>query len=319
MLAELVHSHQIPADFQEPYIVSGYRAIGQLTAKQCAWSLFQWHNETANVWSHVLVTAIYIFWMLYLQIKTFSFIDDSFALPLLAMTLGYSMCTILSSLAHLFNCMSQEIRHVCFYADYAGVTMGGLAGMIGNLYYSQPEDVLFYKWSLPYVMNIQVVICAVACYICCATRCGDWNKKELWRVTSFALPFLFSNVPVVQRMWFAKQWSDALYGHVIRITVTILGSLMYAVHVPERLIPSIFDYIGHSHCIMHILVSIGGLIHIYSCIADMTTRPFRTQGTASHDQVFRPMFGLLLAQGIIICCFVYQLFKNRLKGSADRK
>jgi adiponectin receptor len=319
MKPNLVDCSQVPAAFQEPFIVSGYRATGQLSAKQCIWSLFQWHNETANVWSHVLTTFVYIFWMLYLQVGTVNFIDDVFALPLLAMTLGYIMCSALSSLAHLFNCMSQDIRDVCFYADYAGVTMAGLSSLIGNLYYSRLEDVLHSDWPLPHVMNIQVVICAVACYISCATRQGVWSKKkELCRVMSFAMPYLISNIPVVLRMWYAKQWNDVLYGHLIRIILTVVGSTMYAVHVPERLIPSLFDYIGHSHCMMHILLSIGSFVHIYSCITDMTTLPFVSRGITSYGQVFRPIVELLLAQGIIFGHFAYQLFKHKLNRLQDK-
>lgn len=310
-----LNAHQIPVEFQEPYIVSGYRSP-HLTARQCVQSLFQCHNETANVWTHAIATALYIVWMLYLQLSgTVSFLDDSYALPLLAMFIGFGVCTLLSSLAHLFSCMSQQIRHVCFYFDYAGVTMAGLSGMIGNYYYSQPEDVSLYEWSFPYIMTIQVVCCAMACYVCCVTR-HQAKNCEL-RIVSFTLPYIIGTMPLVQRMWYADQWSFVLSTHLTHIIVTTMGSLIYAIKVPERMKPGSFDYVGHSHCIMHLLTTAGSFVHMYASAIDMKTR----RGLVPHgpvltvSEVFGPMRTLLVAQGIIIGHFTYQLLKHGFKES----
>lgn len=40
------------------YITVGYRACPNMTVSKCTRSLFQLHNETTNVWSH-LIPAIY--------------------------------------------------------------------------------------------------------------------------------------------------------------------------------------------------------------------------------------------------------------------
>jgi len=43
----------VPPLFREPYILSGYRPVG-LSWRYYVLSLFQMHNETLNVWSHLL-------------------------------------------------------------------------------------------------------------------------------------------------------------------------------------------------------------------------------------------------------------------------
>lgn len=52
-LPHTVRDTEVPLLFREPYILSGYRPVGH------SWSfyflsLFQIHNETINVWSHLL-------------------------------------------------------------------------------------------------------------------------------------------------------------------------------------------------------------------------------------------------------------------------
>lgn len=53
LLPHTVRDTEVPLLFREPYILSGYRPVGH------SWSfyflsLFQIHNETINVWSHLL-------------------------------------------------------------------------------------------------------------------------------------------------------------------------------------------------------------------------------------------------------------------------
>lgn len=43
----------VPTLFREPFVLSGYRPVG-LSWRCYALSLFQIHNETLNVWSHLL-------------------------------------------------------------------------------------------------------------------------------------------------------------------------------------------------------------------------------------------------------------------------
>lgn len=64
---------ELPRDRQEnQYVLSGYRFYR--TSKECLKSLFKLHNETMNIWSHLLgflffsCLSIYVF-----QVKEFSF------------------------------------------------------------------------------------------------------------------------------------------------------------------------------------------------------------------------------------------------------
>lgn len=41
-----------------PYTTTGYRINYNL--KDCAISLFQWHNETTNIWSHLFGSILFL-------------------------------------------------------------------------------------------------------------------------------------------------------------------------------------------------------------------------------------------------------------------
>lgn len=51
---------QYPEDLiDNPFITTGYR-IGFHSLKQALTSLFMWHNETINVWTHLLGKVFYL-------------------------------------------------------------------------------------------------------------------------------------------------------------------------------------------------------------------------------------------------------------------
>ena len=52
-LPSTLRDADVPGLFREPYILSGYRPVG-LSWRCYVLSLFQMHNETLNVWSHLL-------------------------------------------------------------------------------------------------------------------------------------------------------------------------------------------------------------------------------------------------------------------------
>ena len=46
-----------------PYILTGYRPVGMYSVKDCFLSIFRLHNETINIWSHLIGTGVF-FWLL---------------------------------------------------------------------------------------------------------------------------------------------------------------------------------------------------------------------------------------------------------------
>ena len=52
----MVSAEEIPEYIRVPYILSGYRVGG--TMKEAMFSLFQWHNETMNAWTLLIIPIV---------------------------------------------------------------------------------------------------------------------------------------------------------------------------------------------------------------------------------------------------------------------
>uniref|UniRef100_A0A183BTC8 Progestin and adipoQ receptor family member 3 n=1 Tax=Globodera pallida TaxID=36090 RepID=A0A183BTC8_GLOPA len=111
------------------HIQSHYRPQ-ELPWALCMRSIFQWNNETLNVWSHLLGFV----WFSYLQ--NWTLFD---ALPAVNApasdywVMGVSMlccqlCMLLSSAYHIFGCHSPQRRKQWLRADLFGVS-AGLTGL----------------------------------------------------------------------------------------------------------------------------------------------------------------------------------------------
>lgn len=53
---------------------------------------------------------------------------------------------------------------------------------------------------------------------------------------------------------------------VIGALIYVTGCLIYAVRIPERWRPGMFDLWGHSHQIMHLFVVLGAAVHLKALI-----------------------------------------------------
>ena len=304
----LLPYHQAVTAFQQPFILSGYRP--SLSPRECVASIFSWHNETINIWTHAVPTVLFVLWMLYLQLSgSVDFVRDSYSCPLLALFIGVIFCSLFSSLAHMFHCISQDIGYICYYFDYIGIAFLGLVQTIANYHYSRPEGLPFYDWSLPYIISIEVVACAVGSYVYCASQ----HQNLMQLRTAFALfVYITGIIPLLQRVWYAQQWEFETTVHLIHITLTFMGLVVYALHVPERIWPGCFDYVGHSHGIFHVLISGSMLVHIYAALTDMVTRRELLGGGKETmvSDVFWPVRTLSAAQTVVIGIFVYRLWKK---------
>ena len=144
-----------------PYILYGYR-IGFTNAKRVIKSLFMIHNETTNIWSHIIGVLIYVFFIIYLLFwtapdirenlpedstilgvsvswiiainrfiaKYILWIDGDVAatyevtkIPILIHMFGNIVWMTMSSTYHLFWCHSEYISWTLHHYDYAGISI----------------------------------------------------------------------------------------------------------------------------------------------------------------------------------------------------
>ena len=280
--AEYVTVDKVPEQYQEPFILTGYRQPHS-SFLYCIVSAFRLNNETLNIWTHFIpfVAFIVYFWKTSpsQQLWTMTATEPLYY-PLIAeeiSILAYHLC---STIAHTFNCMSPRVRHICFYLDYAAISLYGIGVGCSTVHYSWPVNSKLFLFQYPsYYIRFCSVLCIVVMYVMCASR-HKWAKvKYVVRTLAYMSMFVYTNSPTFYRFWryLLNDEDDHL-----SLSYTFVGWSAYVVaavlnpsRLPERYSPRTFDIVGHNHQLLHVLVTLASLLHLWAVQLDIVER--RTQ------------------------------------------
>lgn len=279
--------HQVPKVFHEDGIISGYRHP-RSSATDCILSLFQLTNETLNIWTHFLPTW-YFLWKLLTVVLIQTAWRDSFTWPLLVFLLSCCVYPLASSCAHTFSTMSTRARHICFFFDYGALSFYSLGSAVSYSAYVFPDrwvNGVFHRCFVPIAVFNTVICTSLACYSRLGFPCHDNTKRfsegrrpkfsKYLRVFAFAFPYLFDNIPLLYRVFVCTGEgctdNDTNLLHYYHIGLAFLTGFLFATHLPERLAPGSFDYIGHSHQLFHVCGILGTHFQMKAIERDMVTR-----------------------------------------------
>uniref|UniRef100_A0A672S5U5 Progestin and adipoQ receptor family member 6 n=1 Tax=Sinocyclocheilus grahami TaxID=75366 RepID=A0A672S5U5_SINGR len=229
--------------FREDGIMSGYRHP-RSSALDCILSSFQMTNETVNIWTHFLPTW-YFLWRFSVLCSSLDFLMDSYTWPLLVYMLLICLYPFTSSCAHTFSTMSAEARHICYFFDYGALSLYSL----GTLRFSRP------------ILSLRVHF-SVFCNRFVELQFP--HKSKILRTAAFVVPFLFDSFPLFYRLlsccWGSCSPSQALASHSYHLFFAFLTCFLFASHLPERLAPGRFDYIGSIRVLLLQDVQIDGRV-----------------------------------------------------------
>ncbi|KAK6156509.1 hypothetical protein DH2020_010757 [Rehmannia glutinosa] len=240
----LVSFHELPDYMKDnEYILNYYRADWPL--KVAFLSLFRWHNETLNVWTHLLG------FLLFVGLTVANLID----VPQLADFITMFTATT----CHLFCCHSRKLNTHLLRMDYVGITVMIITSFFPPIYYifqCTPH------WQIVYLTGITIMgTCTVITLLSPALSSG---KCRSFRACLFVSMGLFGLVPAVHAL--VANWNDPhrnitlAYESAMALSY-LIGTVFYVSRVPERWRPGWFDLAGHSHQIFHVFVVMGALAH----------------------------------------------------------
>ncbi|XP_009976363.1 PREDICTED: membrane progestin receptor gamma-B-like [Tauraco erythrolophus] len=144
-LPRLLSIHQVPKGYREQGILFGYRPPSS-SAADCILSIFQMTNETLNIWTHFV---------------------PAWPCPPLASLLPCCISPLASSCAHTFSTMSTRARHICYFFDYAALSMYSLGSALAYSAYVFPADWVnstFHHCYVPIAVFNTVVSTSLSCY-----------------------------------------------------------------------------------------------------------------------------------------------------------
>lgn len=250
-----------------PYIRSGYRAF--YTAGMCLRSMLGWHNETINVYSHLLTFLAFVVLtvLLYATVLSKAITVSSMKASKLMYAIfcfGSMLCTLNSSIYHLYNCHShQRVMTAMGRLDFIGITVLIVASFLPPLY------VVFHCFT-----TLRIVYISFILVLGSAAIIGPWtdvfHEHVGLRVTIF-LGLGFSGlVPAIHSAFllpFTSAISSVVTGMLLMVLLYCGGLVFYVTQFPESKFPGHFDFWLSSHQIWHFFVSMAALVHYFNCVS----------------------------------------------------
>ena len=244
-----------------PHITSGYRFSE--TKIECIRSCFTTiSNETVNIWSHAIGLIIVLALAFYVYPSTPAFSDATKYDIFIAGCFFFaaSKCLVCSTMWHAMNSISDQTlmeRFAC--VDYTGISLLVASSIMTTEYtafYCEPLSRWIYLTTT-----------------CCLGILGSmlawhptFNRPDMaWARVGFYVSLATTGFFPVLQLTYQRGWDETAYFYapiVKSILVYLVGALLYAAKLPERLSPGWFDYAGGSHNIWHFAV-LGGILYHY--------------------------------------------------------
>lgn len=306
-----VSASDVPSLFREPYILSGYRPMGQ--AWKCYFlSTFQWHNELMNVWTHLLAAPVLLLrcWAL-LSGNGRTLLDVS-ALPLalyLLSTLTYLACSVA---AHLLQSHSELAHYSLFFLDYVGVAVYQYGCALAHYFYCSDaawRDMGVGAVFLPGAALLAWLSCTCCCFAKAHYRRPYPLRRKICQLIPTSLAFLLDVSPVVHRLVTGNWEQDsALPFHAGQVAFFLLAAFFFSHPFPECFLSGHCDIIGHAHQVFHLFLVLCTMCQLEALFKDFVAQ--REVILEVHGE------GLIAGAGVsffvlVLCCLATAVWMHR--------
>lgn len=260
----LLYFDELPIEWQEnPYIRSGYRFLA--TKKQCLQSIFWLHNETCNIWTHLLGFVFFLGLGIYsfmTHLENATIFDK---LIFVIFFIAAAKCLVCSVLYHTFiHCAHIPVMQCAATFDYIGISFLIIASIIITEYYGlycSPFERNFYM-TFTALVGLVPIICAIFPWF-------DSKRFRLFRVILFITLGCSGMFPLAHLVYihgFNHMW-DFINPIISSLFAYLTGVWIYANRFPEKKWPGKLDRFGiHSHSVWHVFVCIGIYEHYKACL-----------------------------------------------------
>lgn len=313
--------HQVPLVFHEPHMERGFRVIGQPWTYYF-WSIFQLHNETVNVWTHIMAFGLMASKMVSFSFEV-DFVNDSRTWPLLAGLLCGMALYCCSSGAHCLQSRSELVHYTAFMFDYAGIGLYGLGSVIMHLEYCS-ED-CFYGFAHSVFVPCGCIFAFLICF-CCSISKTIYTRpypfvRKIWQLVPVGGIYILLISPIVHRLAlcyvYGYDCNESIPYHIQQMFWFASSGFFFTSEYPQKLWPRLCDHFFHSHQLFHISIMICTLKQMDAVFIDFQTRKnlIELRPLPSFWSAFGPVVIVCLAELLCIYGFSKQM-KRRLDSKS---
>lgn len=239
-------------------IHTGYRFIPVRNWTTLLGSIFQIHNETGNIHTHLggLILVGALFWFSgsldSLTTTTDRWIQTVYLL-------AAAKCLVCSVSWHVMAGCADLNWFQCFACiDYTGISWlvaASLLTLVYNGFYCQPNLIAIY--------SVGVFLLGTTMGVLPWYPWFDDPKNRSLRISLFVIMALVGLVPFTHGMYLhGFQHMAYFFSPIIpSIASYIAGVVVYAMRFPEKYWPGRFDLLGHSHQMWHIAIVLAIGLH----------------------------------------------------------
>jgi len=259
--ARLLPFHRAPKFQLYPFILSGYRR--RMNCWQCIKSVFSIHNETGNIWTH-LIGALLFIWHLLSNVGQYESGTQK-----TMFYLGMSACIVCyftSSVYHTFSCHSQHLYETLLYCDFIGIVL-----TIGCV---TTATVYFLMQCNPAVRNFYMICCGIFGLVLVFSIVGQLIYRQrtcLGKISQylFIIFTAFGFIPLIHwtvaHGWNSEEVKASFQKVILAYLFLGIGFVLWKFHIPERWLIGKCDIWFSSHQLWHIMVMLGPAYFIFAC------------------------------------------------------
>jgi adiponectin receptor len=254
----------VPEYLQEaygPYITGGYRS--ELTLRAALMTLFTIHNESGNIWSHILGFFVMVGFGSYFIFSTSEYDHEAPRWPHVLYIIGSLYVLAVSTTAHLLCCMGRKAYTMVWKFDYSAIAV-----VMWSMYV--PWCWYIFACDTPVIKAVYIGVSGILALSCVALGLSDTFQDPKYhhlQPACFCLLGASGLAPMLHAaLWFWSVWNVkiALLLTAMQMLCNLIGAVLFSTRFPEKYFPGKLNAWGHSHFIMHILVVIAFVCYFYA-------------------------------------------------------
>lgn len=276
----------IPEWTKRDYIIYGYRS--KKSINECIFSIFKIHNETINIWSHLisLITFLYILWYDVINYKKCNIANITY-ITNTANTANITDITNITDIANVNNAINiLQIDNILYYNyiilllyDLISITTFGISTIYHTFIPNDYDNYIillkldlltiilvicssnfiimyYWFWCISNYLNMYIIASCIYLFGGIILLCFlDIIKKYNYILIYFSSYNLGIIIGYIYIIYNYKENVNKyiVYNFAGPLIIYMIGFIIYSAKIPEKVLYNYTDYIGNSHQIWHIL------------------------------------------------------------------